>query len=262
VDAELKNTASEANGRRIDPTCMSHWLPRLQAAGLPVPRTILVPMSREAYRDVFNLFDGKALEGPANEFLRKLAAAAAEIGFPAFLRTGMTSGKHSWARTCYLTDPARLLSHVASLVEFSECVSFVGLPCDWWAVRELLPTTPLAVCPRYEGMPVCREFRCFVAGGEVRCMHPYWPLEALERGGVADPEQVAAQLASCPDEHEVRALAARAGAAVGGAWSVDVLETRRGWFVTDMAEAQKSWHWPDCSVAAGGPRAAPKASVG
>jgi hypothetical protein len=27
---------------------------------------------------------------------------------------------------------------------------------------------------------------------------------------------------------------------------VDILETKRGWFVTDMAEAGKSWHWPGC----------------
>ena len=227
---------------------MSYWLPKLEAAGLPVPRTTLVPMSRAAFRDVFNVFDGKPLEDPANEFLQELGAAAAEIGYPVFLRTGMTSGKHSWSRTCYLAYPERLLSHVASLIEFSECVSFVGLPCSWWAVRELLPTMPLAACPNYDGMPVCREFRCFVLDGAVRCLHPYWPTEALERGGVANAAQVAERLSECFDEEEVRALAARAGAAVGGAWSVDVLETERGWFVTDMAEAEKSWHWPGCSA--------------
>ncbi len=231
-----------------DPTCMSYWLPKLEAADVPVPLTVLVPMAPDAYADVFNVFEGKPLRGPATDFLRKLEVTAGAIGYPAFLRTGMTSGKHGWARTCYLTDPAQLLSHVASLVEFSECASLLGLPCDWWAVRELLPTIPLAVCPRYEGMPACREFRCFVADGEVICMHPYWPTEALERGGVTDPERIAAQLASCPDEPAVRALAARAGAAVGGEWSVDVLETARGWFVTDMAEAAKSWHWLGCAA--------------
>jgi hypothetical protein len=42
-------------------------------------------------------------------------------------------------------------------------------------------------------------------------------------------------------------LANAAGRAVGGVWSIDLLETRRGWMVTDMAEAHKSWHeWPEC----------------
>jgi hypothetical protein len=48
-------------------------------------------------------------------------------------------------------------------------------------------------------------------------------------------------------EREVTDLANAAGRAVGGVWSIDLLETQRGWMVTDMAEAEKSWHeWPDC----------------
>jgi hypothetical protein len=48
-------------------------------------------------------------------------------------------------------------------------------------------------------------------------------------------------------ERQLTDLANAAGQAVGGAWSVDVLETRRGWYVTDMAEAASSCHeWPDC----------------
>lgn len=233
-----------------DRTCMSYWLPRLEAAGIPVPRTRMVPMSRDAYRDMFNLFDGKPLEGPATPFLQKLETVAKEIGFPVFLRTGMTSGKHSWSRTCALTDPSRLTQHVASLIEFSECASLVGLSCEWWAVREMLPTTALAICSRYGDMPVCREFRCFVSDCEVRCIHPYWPAEALARGGVERGEEIAQILACCPDESTVRELASKAGAAVGGEWSVDVLETRRGWYVTDMAEAARSWHWAGCQVRA------------
>jgi hypothetical protein len=45
---------------------------------------------------------------------------------------------------------------------------------------------------------------------------------------------------------EPNTFAKAAGCAVGGAWSVDILETKRGWFVTDMAEAEKSFHWPEC----------------
>jgi hypothetical protein len=48
---------------------------------------------------------------------------------------------------------------------------------------------------------------------------------------------------------EPNTFAKAAGCAVGGAWSVDILETKRGWFVTDMAEASKSFHWPECPYA-------------
>jgi hypothetical protein len=48
-------------------------------------------------------------------------------------------------------------------------------------------------------------------------------------------------------ERALTELANAARQAVGGAWPIDVLETRCGWYVTDMAEAEKSWHeWPDC----------------
>lgn len=227
-------------------TCMSYWLPKLEAARLPTPRTIMVPMSPEAYRDIWNLFDCKPLEGPANPFLAEIKVAAAEIGYPVFLRTGLTSGKHSWANTCCFTDPARVVHHVASIVEFSECCDFIGLACDWWAVREFLPTMPLGSCPQYDNMPVCREFRCFVRDAEVVCVHPYWPANALEIGGLENAAEVAEQLAACADEARIRELASSAGAAVGGEWSVDLLETSRGWFITDMAEAKKSFHWPGC----------------
>ncbi len=34
-----------------------------------------------------------------------------------------------------------------------------------------------------------------------------------------------------------------------GAWSVDLLPTERGWFITDMAIMERSFHWPDCPYA-------------
>jgi hypothetical protein len=127
----------------------------------------------------------------------------------------------------------------------------MGLPVNVWAVRELLPTMPIGACPDYEGMPVCREFRLFVHDAEFRCCHPYWPLDALEQGGFATDttddwyEHFCALHAA--ETAEIRDLASRAGAAVGGDWSVDVLDTKHGWYVIDMAHATRSFHWPGCS---------------
>jgi hypothetical protein len=53
---------------------------------------------------------------------------------------------------------------------------------------------------------------------------------------------------SSGSENELVALAEKAGAAVGGSWSIDILETEKGWYVTDMAEAYKSFHWEDCPM--------------
>jgi len=102
---------------------------------------------------------------------------------------------------------------------------------------------PVGVCRDYVNMPICREFRFFVDGPEVKCWHPYWPLNALEQG---NPHYYSGfdygEFCQTPEIKKITELASAAGAAVGGEWSIDVLETSRGWYITDMVEACKSYH--------------------
>lgn len=232
---------------RVDKTCMSYWFPKLFAAGLPVPTTHLLSMPQEAFRDVFRVFDGERTVGDLEAFALQVKDVADRIGYPCFLRTGQTSGKHDWENTCHIPDAESIAQHIINIVEFSECVQMIGLDCSVWAVRELLPTLPLGVAPRFGNMPLCREFRFFVSGGEVGCWHPYWPLKALEQAR-ADVS-LYDQLASTEGYELALGLAQKTTLAIEGAWSVDVLETQRGWYVTDMAEAEKSFHWEGCDNA-------------
>jgi len=250
-----------------DKKCLSYWLPLIEAAGLPVPRTVIV----ETDVELVALLDGESpigLEG----FLICLRAAGDQLGWPAFLRTGHTSGKHEWKRTCYVPSGDKLGRHVYALVEFSNCVNEpLGLPTNVWCMRELLPTKPVFTAPAYGDMPICREFRVFVDGDKVRCLHPYWPHEVLMRGFPLlradsfearhdlpcdfdlpdDFEEKYAALCDLRDDEEtIRSLASQAGAALGGAWSVDLLDTDRGWYVTDAAEADRSFHWERCAAKA------------
>jgi hypothetical protein len=230
----------------MDRTALSYWFPKLLAAGLPVPKTAILQMPRDAQEEVWAAFDGK--EGPApgamKTFCDTLCAAMAPMRYPCFLRTDYTSGKHNWKRTCFVPHAASIGAHVFAIAEFSECADIMGLPWDTWAVREFLPTRPLGICPNYGDMPICREFRYFVDGADVKCWHPYWPVEALNVGGAEGIDYDA--LCKCDYEAALGDMAAAAGHAVGGAWSVDILETERGWFITDMAEAHKSFHWKGC----------------
>jgi hypothetical protein len=251
--------------------CLADWFPRLQAAGVPVPRTEIVRWAGQP-EALADLLDGKEPKG-FKGFVAALTIAAAKVGGPpAFLRTGQGSGKHSWASTCHVTDLAKLPDHVERLVEWSHMVSFLGaLPFDVWAVRELLPTTPRVLLPSYDGFPLVREARGFVGNGEVKCVHPYWPADAIRQGfpmkagGLDDPFEY-----DVPADFEVvvrwatdldafppgwRELLGRVAAAFAGdgTWSVDVLLTDKGYYVTDMAEAERSYHWPGCPK---GPRAA------
>jgi hypothetical protein len=186
-------------------------------------------------------------------FVSELQEAADQIGYPAFLRTGQGSGKHQWSRCCYLAKRDMVADHVVNLVEWSHMVDMMGLPTDVWCVREMLPVKPIGVCERYRGMPVVKEFRFFVRDGKIVCRHPYWPLDALNEGGFAAdvPEGWYEEFCRIPDE--VEPLAARVAQAFAGdgAWSVDLLETDRGWYVTDMAEAERSFHFPGCQTKTG-----------
>jgi hypothetical protein len=193
--------------------------------------------------------DGEIPEG-WGQFIQELDAARKRIGGDCFLRTGQGSGKHNWSRTCFLPETANAPDHVAELVEWSALVDMMGLPADVWCVREMLPTSPIGVCPGYGGMPVCREFRFFAEAGNVMCFHPYWPLNALQEGGFTGDVSEGWYEDFCRlDDPEPGRHAQFASLAVPGAWSIDILETKRGWFVTDMAVAKQSYHWPECPKA-------------
>lgn len=226
------------------PNCIAYWHPRLAKAGLPVPRTVLVDAG-EWWGNLIDLLDGKT---PAElaPVVTGIQVAAQELGLPVFLRTGHTSGKHEWENTCYLAhqDPEIIAQHVAALINYSECVDFFGLPYDWFAVREFLPGQIEFIATEFGNMPVRQEYRCFVRDGELMCSHPYWPADAFRRATANELQQLAS--ISGPAPTEVLVLAAQAGAALGGEWSVDVLATDRGWYVTDCAVASQSFHWPDC----------------
>lgn len=228
--------------------CMSFWLPRLEEAKIPTPATVLVVVDN--WQEMSKVLDGKS----SPEFdvlvakLTEIVTSIAGVGMlPCFLRTGETSAKHYWRDTCLLERVEDIPAHVANIIEFSECCDFLGLAYGVWAIREMLPTTPLFRCSAYHEFPVTREYRFFVRNGLVECWHPYWPEDALEQGApdVDDWRERAAVMREEPPA-EACALARRVAGLFEDWWSVDLLETTRGWYVTDMARGERSWHMPGC----------------
>ncbi len=235
----------------MDLTALSYWFPKIESDGLPVPKTILLEMPDDARKTAWAIFEGEQEPGPGLEpFIAEVATAAASLGYPCFLRTDHTSGKHDWKNTCFVGDVSQVRDRILNVAYFSECCGMFGeLPWKKWAVREFLPTMPVGICRGYSDMPICKEFRFFVQDGEVKCRHPYWPLFSLEQGRAEfnpgfDYEDFCSLLPT--DEAALTAIAEAAGRVLGGAWSVDLLETERGWFLTDMAEARSSYHWEGC----------------
>lgn len=238
----------------MNKNCLSYWFPKLQSAGVPVPRTELVV--EDEIR--FSMFlDGKTPPGYGS-FEMKLLDAILKVGYGPtwFLRTGQGSGKHNWKNTCFLNGLSELKQHVANLVEWSELVDFRGLPYDVWCVREMLPVDPVATLPIYGDMPLVKEVRAFIRDGQVICSHPYWPRRAIGEGFDNVNELLIDDLyvgtsSLMPDEvaDTIQLIESVADAFAGdGSWSVDILKTRRGWYVTDMAIASRSFHWEDCEI--------------
>lgn len=229
----------------MNKTALSYWFPIIESAGLPVPKTKILRMPEEVAKEIWGIFDGIEPKGLVQPFFDEIDIAANAYGYPCFLRTDLTSGKHFWKDTCFLESAKDIASHVFRIAEFSELADLIGLDWNTWIVRELLPTIPLGVCTKYGNMPICQEFRYFVEDGTVKCHHPYWPLWTLEEG---KPDKKIDYDSFCEieNEQELSVIASKAGAVVGGAWSVDLLKTKRGWYLTDMAETSKSFHWEGC----------------
>ncbi|MDF2434873.1 MAG: hypothetical protein JWP44_4504 [Mucilaginibacter sp.] len=226
----------------IDRTCISYWFPVIEANGIPVPKTRVIRTDAP----LWNLLDGEPVPG-LDAFLEQLRGAIKDVGGPpAFLRTGHTSGKHDWRRTCYYAGEHLLEYHVFCLVEYSHLVDLMGLPTDVWVARELLPTEPAFIA--FNGMPITRERRYFVRNGVIIDHHPYWPPNAFDRTEITVPDwqdRLAAISQESPEEvQELTDLSTRVSRLLDGFWSVDWLWVpSRGWICTDMAEGDRSWHW-------------------
>ena len=241
-----------ASGWR-DPNSLCLWYPKIEPV-VPTPKTAWVDFD---LRWMFPIFDGHPPLPQCDEAIARLCEQGNNIGWPCFFRTDLCSGKHDWLSTCYTPDSDAAKRNVRPLIEYGEMTSFAGLPVTALVVREFLRAESPFTC--YQGFPMTLERRVFVRDGEVLCDHPYWPKEAVAQGRPTDLDWEAkfdALYATYGAAHErtVRDLASKAGKAVGGYWSVDFLLAKGsagyGWYLTDMARGEDSYHYDWCPVAA------------
>lgn len=218
-----------------------------------IPSDILVPRTHGiVYNsdDLINLLEGKTPKGFLS-LIARIKFAGNHLGWPLFLRTDYLSGKHNWRFTCCVSNQEGIRGHIARLVEESEMADMMGFPTDRWIAREMIPTTPVFIAFRGD-MPIVKERRYFVQDNKVLCHHPYWPPDAFRN----QPVSVNNWFKLLDEMNEqgkdeidlLSSLSSKVGAAIGGAWSIDWLwsEPRQKWYLTDMAEAKSSYHWPDC----------------
>jgi hypothetical protein len=238
-----------------------YWHPRVRGVeGADPPSTIIVPLEPgDAYLLRYELPEFERVYG------EQLESALEHFSLPVFVRTDELSGKHDWKDTCYVEQADDLYPHLKNLAIASAMVNE--------RFRAVLFREMLDLEAPFEffrgGMPVARERRYFVRGGEVACHHPYWDEGAFQE--VFERDAAAAELTGREPRYtserrkeilqtvrrlneesrdEVKLLSAvarRAGRALGGAWSIDFARDRTGgWHLIDCALAADSWHPEDC----------------
>ncbi len=227
------------------------WLPAIHAAGLPVPKTIIVPYK---HHECIGIFDGEKSE----EFERLVVSvmdAGRRIGFPVFIRTDLSSAKHSGPKA-YKIEADGQSQPVFETLEDNEMKFFMEREGPLaFLVREFVSLE--APFTAFRDLPIAREFRFFANAETVHCWHPYWPAETIEenRPSIATWRDALAELHCAPKVPELWYMAVAAAKACGGGdWSVDFCRDVNGkWWLSDMAVAEDSYHWPECerkSVAA------------
>lgn len=254
---DQQHLAKTGNHSRLRAICgavtsLDYWFPKIEAAGIPVPKTILIPTDV----DLHHFMDAQR-PPRLDELIAPIREAILKVGCPAFLRTGYTSGKHDFRRSCFVesADPDAIARHIYGIYEYSEMTQITGLPLDLWVVREYLNVHALFTA--FNGLPIAREFRIFCEKGMPTQYQPYWP-----EGAISDHSNYGGSL---PDDwrdrlrdlntisvgelwmlHNMSQSAASIDGLVEHDWSIDWLWTvDRGWVLIDMAEKRHSYHSPD-----------------
>lgn len=234
---------------RTKQSCMSYWYPILKKIpNIRTPKTFILKGVNRVPNDLFNILDGRKPKH-WGRFIELLAHEISKLGKPpVFLRTGHTSNKHSWNKTCYLADMKYLEAHVMELIEFSANAGMLGLPVNVWVVREFLDIgDDNLMLIGYDGMPVLKERRYFIEKGKVVHRQPYWPKDAVRLGIPAQEgwEEMLADLnkQSVSEIKLLTTLSEIVGESFPEYWSVDWLNVKDKWYLTDMARGELSYRY-------------------
>lgn len=226
---------------------MFYWWPIVKDCGVPMPKTIMI-RHEDAFKGKlsYDPIDGKP--DPAfDEMLEGAKRAAAEIGYPIFLRSDGTANKHDWKNSCYVEQENQLRAHICNILEMTAMTMF-GLSFNGVAIREFLKLNWRFTAMHGE-MPVAREFRMFVKDGKLQCWHPYWPPASIKKPSIEKwyPVLCELQTIGAVELTHVTELAETIGRVIDGHWSIDLCQTINGeWYMTDMALAENSYHWGTC----------------
>jgi len=242
--------------KNVKNNSLAYWFPILRDMGINVPQTVILDTNKYdtncvvALRKMFWMKKlTKADEKSLGRFISTMEVLAKKMRCPLFLRSGQTSNKHDWLDSCYVTNYIDIAKHIQNIAEHSAMADMKGgWPINIWALRKMIETKPIFTA--FNGFPVTKEFRIFIRNGEVECVHPYWPAEAIK--GHTEDKNWKTKLnkmnqLSEKDRKELMTLSTAIAQKFEGWWSLDWLKGKDGeWYAIDMALGENSYHFPKC----------------
>ena len=183
--------------------------------------------------------------------------------FPIFLRTDNSSQKHSFRKTCRLPNESSLLGHILELVDSNMASNLID---NALVFRKWLDLD--AGFSAFDGLPINVEARLFINHGNIQCIHPYWPEDAIQSWWLHKKifeRQFDAKLPYTINpswkkilksqnkivKESIPILEKYAKLVINSIgkdyWSIDFALGRDGkWYLIDMAAGEVSYHYPDC----------------
>lgn len=230
---------------------MLYWFPIIKDLPIPTPKTTWIEIPYEVFCEYIDAVETKPEKLKMEDYTEGIIARAKEIGYPLFLRTDLASGKHAWAESCYVEREEDLFRHIQRVVEYNFLADIFGLSCNALVFREYIPMDARFVA-FWGRLPIAPERRYFIKDGKVECHHPYWIVDAIEKGGFPPAESNWRALLTSMNAETNREIglltnyATRVAELLSGYWSVDFCRAKSGeWILIDLAEGEKSWH-PEC----------------
>lgn len=229
----------------LSPNAFNYWFGAVEACKVLSPATISFDLAPELQVEILDMHDlSDTSKKNLEDLVSQIQFMGKRYGFPLFIKTSFTSGKHDWSESCCLPngDEKTVLKHLAELVNFQAmCVGELLSPS--LVIRQMIDTDP--AFHAFQGMPITEEYRLFTKGGKVEGYQPYWPEHSIENPDCED-WQAKLKAIKTPNQADLKYMtdAAEKIAAMLGDhdWSVDFLRSSDGqlWLI-DMAVASQSY---------------------
>jgi len=239
---------------------MLYWYPYIKDLLIPQPKIVIVEIP---YKKFVELIDGNSTLSEYSEIFSNIMDTLEP--FPIFLRTDNSSQKHSFRKTCRLPDKKSLLGHILELVDSNMASDIMD---NALVFRKWLDLD--AGFSAFDGLPINVEARIFINHGEIQCIHPYWPEDAIQSWWMHKkiferqfetklPFQINPSWKSILKYQNkivydsIPILKNYAKLVIekirDDYWSVDFALGRDGkWYLIDMAAGEVSYHYPDCKI--------------